>query len=109
VSAPSIGALRQRLTLEAPVRTEGEGGTVTVTWNPVATLSASVIPLSGRELVRADGIGARVTHEIIVRYQEDLAPAMRITAGGRIFDIHAVLDEDGRRRWLKCLCEERVP
>jgi SPP1 family predicted phage head-tail adaptor len=109
VSGPSIGALRQRLTLEAPVRAAGEGGTVTVTWNPLATLSASVIPLSGRELARADGIAARVTHEIIVRYQEDLLPAMRFTAGGRVFDIHAVLDEDGRRRWLKCLCEERVP
>lgn len=109
MSGPSIGALRQRLTLAAPVRTEGEGGTVTVTWESVATLSASVVPQSGRELVRADGIAARVTHEIVVRYQDDLLPAMRFTADERTFDIHAVLDEDGRRRWLKCLCEERVP
>jgi SPP1 family predicted phage head-tail adaptor len=109
MSAPPIGALRRRLTLEAPVRTGEEGGTAVIEWNAVATLSAGVTPLSGREIVRADGIAARLTHRIVVRYSADLAPAMRFTDGASVFEIHAVLDVDGRRRWLECLCEERVP
>jgi hypothetical protein len=34
---------------------------------------------------------------------------MRFTDGASVFEIHAVLDVDGRRRWFECLCEERVP
>jgi SPP1 family predicted phage head-tail adaptor len=109
MSGRSIGALRRRLTLEAPVRTGEEGGTAVIEWSPVATLSASVTPQSGREIVRADGVAARVTQRIVVRYSADLAPAMRFTDEGRVFDIHAVLDVDGRKRWLECLCEERIP
>jgi head-tail adaptor len=26
---------------------------------------------------------------------------------GRVFHILAAIDEDERRRWLRCLCEER--
>jgi SPP1 family predicted phage head-tail adaptor len=109
MSGPSIGALRQRLTLETPVRTGEEGGTAVISWNAIATLSASITPQSGREIVLADGVAARVTHEIVIRYGPGVAPAMRFTAAGRIFEIHAVLDIDERRRWLKCLCEERLP
>jgi SPP1 family predicted phage head-tail adaptor len=109
MSTPSIGTLRRRLTLEAPLRTGEEGGTAAIEWNAVATLSASVTPQSGREIVKADGVAARVTHQIVVRYSTDLSAAMRFTDEGRVFDIHAVLDVDGRRRWLECLCEERGP
>lgn len=109
MSAASIGSLRQRLTLEAPVRTGEEGGTAVIVWNPIGELSASITPLGGREVVRADGVAARVTHEIIIRFRADVVASMRFTAPGRTFEIHAVLNAGARRRWLKCLCEERLP
>lgn len=56
---------------------------------------------------RIDRVEGRVTHEIVVRYRGDVVPEMRLRAGTRIFDIRAVFDPDARRRWLKCLAEER--
>jgi SPP1 family predicted phage head-tail adaptor len=104
-----IGALRRRLTLEAPVRTEGEGGTAAIAWSPVAQVWAAVAPLAGRETVAADAVTGRVTHEVRLRFRDGVRPEMRFAAGSRMFEIRAVLDEDERRRWLVCLCEERVP
>ncbi|HXF53395.1 MAG TPA: phage head closure protein [Hyphomicrobiaceae bacterium] len=109
MSAPPIGALRRRLTLEAPVRTSEEGGAAVIDWSEVAIISAEVVAQSGREIVRADGLTGRLTHEIVIRYRADATPTMRFRDGERVFAIHAVLDVDGRRRWLKCLCEERLP
>ncbi len=104
-----IGTLRHRLTLQAPQRTPEDGGTATIAWSHVTDLFARIRPLAGREIVSADGLAARVTHEVTIRMTENVAPQMRFVFGTRTFDIHAVLDIDGRRRWLRCLCEERLP
>jgi SPP1 family predicted phage head-tail adaptor len=106
MSPVSIGALRERLTLEAPSRAGDGGGGATVTWDPVAELWAAVRPITGDERLRHDAVTARVTHEVWIRHRADVVPAMRFTAGARILHIVAVLDP-GRRDRLQCLCEER--
>jgi SPP1 family predicted phage head-tail adaptor len=108
MTSASIGSLRRRLTLEAPVRTAGGGGAATITWSTVAQVWTAITPAAGREIVRADGLASRVTHEVVIRFRSGVLPEMRFTTGSRTFDIRAVLDEDERRRWLTCLCEERV-
>ena len=109
MKASRIGAMRHRLRLEAPARTLGEGGSATVTWQPVATLWAEVVPLSGREIFQADGLTAVAGFEVWTRYRADLTPEMRFVMGEHALDIRAVRDIEGRRRWLSCLCEERGP
>lgn len=104
-----IGPLRYRATLERPVRTDGEGGTAEITWSSVSGLFAQIVPVTGREIVTADGMAARVTHEVVVRAGMEITPQMRFRESLRVLEIRAVLDLDGRRRWLKCLCEERLP
>lgn len=106
---PRIGALRHRVRLEAPSHLVGEGGVATVTWQPVVTLWAEVLPISGRETVQADGVTAVATLEIRTRYRADITPEMRFVLGDRVLDIRAVRDIEGRRRWLSCVCEERGP
>ena len=107
---PSIGALRERLTLQSPSRTADGGGGAAVTWETVVELWAHVRPISGDERLRHDAVAGRVTHEVWIRHRADVVPAMRITDGGRILDIVAVLDAgsaSGRPDRLQCLCEER--
>lgn len=104
-----IGPLRYRVTLEELVRTAGDGGTAEVTWVGVSGLFARIAPIAGREIVTADGMQARVTHEVIVRAGLEIKPQMRFRETLRVLEIRAVLDLDGRGRWLKCLCEERLP
>ena len=104
-----IGQLRYRVVLQAPQRTEEDGGAATITWRDVAGIFAQIFPVTGREIVTADGTQGRVTHEVVIRAGVGAEPQMRIVEGTRVLHIHAVLDIDGRRRWLKCLCEERLP
>ena len=102
-----IGALRHRLILEAPERTDDNGGGVTQTWSEIATLWASIKPLGGLELFEKDRLTGRLTHEIRIRYRTGVRPEMRFRQTGRVFQILAAIDLDERRRWLRCLCEER--
>ena len=103
-----IGALRDRLTLEAPIRSDDGGGGAVVTWTTIANLWGAVRPITGDERLRADAVTGRVTHQVWIRHRADVTPAMRIRDGARILDIVAVLD-CGRRDRLHCLCEERDP
>lgn len=102
-----IGDLRHRLALEAAARTDdGCGGSIE-TWQEQASLWAAVRPLSGGEREAADQFAGRVTHEVWLRWREGVRPEMRLRFGARTFEIRAVIDVAERRRFLKCLCEER--
>jgi SPP1 family predicted phage head-tail adaptor len=104
-----IGDLRHRVTLEQSVRADDGCGGAIETWEAVAQLWGAVRPLSGFERETADQLAGRVTHEVWVRYRAGVEPEMRFTAnaGARVFEIRAVIDSGERRRFLKCLCEER--
>ena len=102
----NIGTLRERLTLEQPVRTPDGGGGASVVWELVTELWARVRPISGEERLVHDQLAGRLTHEVWVRHRPGVLPAMRFRQGARIYEIVAVLDV-GHRTHLKCLCEER--
>ena len=104
-----IGALRHRVTIERPVRTSDAGGTATIAWTSLGSVFARIEPVAGHEIEIGDGVAGRMTHKVLVRWRDDLLPEMRIVAGPRILEIRAVLDLEGRRRWLQCLCEEKLP
>ncbi|MGD9803802.1 MAG: phage head closure protein [Hyphomicrobiaceae bacterium] len=108
MSAFRIGALRHRIVLESATRTTDGGGGAFLTWLQIAELWASITPANGTETVVADQITGRISHEIIVRYRADIAPAMRFRLGSRIFEIVAVLDIGERHRLLRCLCREEL-
>lgn len=109
MSANPIGSLRHRVGLQRPVRTVGPGGTATIEWQSMGSMFARIEPVNGREVALADGISARVTHRIIIRHRDGVAADMRFVEGGRVFEIRAVLDVEGRGRWVHCSCEERHP
>ncbi|MGD9783892.1 MAG: phage head closure protein [Hyphomicrobiaceae bacterium] len=102
-----IGELRHRLTLEQTARADDGSGGAVETWEAVEELWAAVRPLNGSEREWADQVAGRVTHEIWVRYRSGVKPAMRFRAVARVFEIHAVIDAGERRRFLRCLAEER--
>ena len=102
----NIAAMRERFTLEQPVRTDDGGGGATLTWEPVTDLWAHVRPISGDERLAHDQIAGRLTHQVWIRHRTGVVPAMRFRDGARIYEIVAVLDSP-RRTHLKCLCEER--
>jgi len=102
-----IGALRTRLVLEAATRNGDGGGGASVTWTAVDEVWARVAPATGTESFVLDRIAGKVSHEIVIRYRDDVTLDKRFRAGERIFDIRAAFDPDGRQQWVRCLAEER--
>lgn len=84
------------------------GGGATASWTSIETIWAAVRGRDGLETTSREGLQGRMTHEIWIRWRPDVAPSGRFVTGARTFDITAVLDPDGSRRWLKCLAAERV-
>jgi SPP1 family predicted phage head-tail adaptor len=106
--SPAIGDLIHRFGLEAPVRTPDGAGGATLAWALVADVWGSLTATSGDERLNADRLSGRVTHTIAIRHRPGLTPDYRLTLGARRFTIHAILDRDGRHRFLECRCEEIV-
>lgn len=101
------GDLRTRVTLQTQVRQpDGQGGWQ-VDWTPLAEVWAGIWPRSASEALQHDRVAGTATHDIWLRYRADIKPEMRIVAGARVFGILGVMDVDGRKRWLKCIVEER--
>jgi len=102
-----IGRLRYRLMLEASSRADDGGGGAVSTWEELAELWGAVEAATGKESVAADRVSGQVGYQIIIRYRDDVTPAMRFRRGAEAFHILAALDKDGRRRFLVCQCERR--
>lgn len=103
------GALRRRLTIEEPVRATDDAAAGIVAWHTVGELWAAIIARIGREIVTADAQAARITHEVEMRWRDDLTAAMRLRDGARVYVIHALFDRDPQRRRLVALVEELAP
>lgn len=98
--------MRERVTLQAPVRTADGAGGADVTWNDVATVWASVMALSGRERPAGERMEARRRLQVLIRYRSDVTAAMRLLWQGRALDIRTMYDIDGKRHMLLIDCEE---
>ena len=96
----SIGAMRERLVLEAPQDTPDGAGGFTRVWTGIATLWAGLRPLSAQERVVAEAEDHAVTHRILIRWRDDISTDRRFRDGARIFEIRAVSDPDERGRFL---------
>ena len=75
-----IGSLDRRLVLQAPVETDDGAGGVTRTFDTVATIWASVTPLSGRTDIAADSRGASLRARIVMRFREGVTTRHRLRA-----------------------------
>lgn len=104
---PPIGALRRRLTLEAPNRVADDAGGTMDTWVTVATLWAAIHPRTGSETFAGARVEGRVTHDIWIRPRSDIMPAQRLRLDTRLFNIRAVLRPDEIVNRLRLVCEER--
>jgi len=103
----AAGDLKYRLVLEAPVESADGAGGVTRSYSPVATLWASLIPVADRAEVAAAGLGAIVTHRIVIRVGPEVTTRHRFRLGTRIFRILAVREQDDGN-FLAIHAEERT-
>jgi len=87
-----LGPLRHRVTFESRKTGRDEFGQPLEGWDVVATLWASVDPVSGRELMTAQQTQSEITHRIRCRYRAGIETAQRILFDGRAFDIQSAIN-----------------
>lgn len=102
------GKLRNRVDLQRVTVTTDSHGDQIKTWATLATVWASVEPLSGREFLQASQVASDVTVRIKIRGRSDitLTPKDRVQFGSRVFDIRHVIDWGGRGVETQLLCTE---
>lgn len=110
------GKLRHRVTIErltpledsaGPMR-DAQGETVRA-WLPIATVWASIEPLSVREFIAAAATQSQVTTRITIRYRDGLDAAVRIVHGGKIYNPAGFLpDKDSGIESLTIPCSEGI-
>ena len=103
------GSLRHRIILQSPTGSRDAVGERTTTWTDVATVFASVNPLSVRELLAAGQTQSEVSHRVRLRYSSALAAldaSWRILFGSRVLVIQGVRNIDEQKREFELMCSE---
>lgn len=103
-----IGNLRHRITLQKPVIIKDSIGQEVEEWQEVATVWASVEPLSGKEYFNAQQVNSEISTKVIIRYIESLSSQWVVQFGHRIFNILSVINFEERNIYLQLLCSEKV-
>lgn len=104
--ATTIGALRRRATIEAPVDTPDGAGGLSRVYAPLANVWMELTPRNGEDAFVAQRQEQSITHTARIRWRADVTSQMRFVFGARRLLIRAVHDADERRRFLMCSCEE---
>ncbi|GHB30484.1 phage head closure protein [Salinicola rhizosphaerae] len=104
------GKLRHRVRLESKQLTQNpQTGAMVESWQPVATVWASIEPLSAREFIAAGAEQSSVTTRIVIRYREGVTAQMRAVSRGKTYNIEGVLpDPRSGREYLTLPCSEGV-
>lgn len=98
------GTLNRRVAVQSYTPSRAANGEETKSWSTVATVWASIDPLSGRELLAARDVLAEVSTRIRMRYLSGVTPKMRITHGSSVYRIESVIESQLEGRELELLC-----
>ncbi len=101
-----IGKLRHRLKLQTPAFHKDSSGETLRVWQEHITLWGSVRAFAGQEQTIGEGETPITRYEVLVRYRTDINPEMRFVYQNHVLNIKAVLDKQGRNKYLTCICEE---
>ena len=104
----SIGKMRYKIEVQSPVNTTDTGGGSTRTWSTVSTRWANIIPKSGNESYRQGQVQETLTHEVTIRWLENIGTNYRLKYGNRLFNIKNLKNIDERGRYIVMQCEEGV-
>lgn len=100
------GKLRHRVTIQGQSVGQDSNGNVTIKWLDVATVWASIEPLSAKEFTQSAAVQNRVVARVVIRYRADVLPSMRLvhsplTGPQRLYNIEGVLaDKDSGLEYL---------
>lgn len=113
------GTLDRRITIQRQTETKDSYGSVSIAWTDVATVWASVAPITGKEYLQAAAVQDETTARIVIRWRSGITTGkLRIVAyepeqGGSpttqtLYDVLAILPSEDRKRWIQFMCRTGV-
>ena len=104
------GVYRHHVTIDStPVYVDTDGGVVESPAVAFGARWANIRPLRGSEAYRFNQLQASVDSVIELRtYLDGVTPKMHVTLGARRWEIVAVLQDEGKRRYTDLVCRELV-
>ena len=102
------GRLREVVVLERLTGEENENGEPLDRWAPIATVSAAVEPLNGREFFASARLNAEVTTRIRIRYYDGLTKWDRVAHGDLRYRIESIIDPQSQRKEMVLMCHASV-
>mgnify|MGYP003644067191 CR=1 FL=1 len=100
------GGLRHRITIQSVGTSYDDYGDLSDSWTTLASVWASISPISGTEKDIASELTGVVTHSIRVRYRAGISAQNRIEFGSRVFQIESVRNWDERNIFIEILAKE---
>jgi len=102
------GRLRHRITIQSVGSTLDDYGDLSNSWTTLATVWASITPVSGTEADIASELTGISTHSIKIRYRSGVTSQNRIVFGSRTFQIESIKDwnEYKAGKCLELFCKE---
>lgn len=106
----NIGAMRERVTLQAGAQIADAGGGYVLSWVTKATVWARVKPLSGREVAARGGLEASQMYEVTIRARQDveIIAGDRLVWRSRFHNVRTIKNFDERGAYLTLECESGV-
>jgi len=103
---PSIGDLRERVSIQRVTNTRDTMGGTVESWEALGTVYAQVEPASAGEQYRRNQIQAAADWTVRIRYSNTYLPKDRMTWRGHTFEIVGLKNPDQRRQFLEIACKE---
>lgn len=91
----AAGSLRHRIDIEEYKSVQNQNtGAIEKSWSAYRkSIPASIEPLSVRDKIAADANQSFIEARIVVRFDSDIRPSMRIKHNGQYWRIHGVLPD----------------
>lgn len=102
------GELRYRLVIERRTAVQSSSGDLEDRWVVFASRRAKLTRSLGSEPFGAQQQVGSTTVTFTMRYLDGVTQAMRISSGGKLFDIKSAIDMDGQKRELTVTCVQRA-
>lgn len=103
-----LGDMRERVKIQRETRTDDTGGGASIAWVDIASVWASVAPISSSENLRAMAIALNISHKVTMRWREELGTLdgsrYRLEWRGQPMHINGVFNPDKQRRFLEISC-----
>ena len=102
ISFLQAGSLNRRLSVERRIQNFDALGGIGEGWLPLFDVWAKILPLTSRQQHDGSALVDHTSHNIYLRYRNDIKSGMRFRLLSRIFNIITVRDPDETSRYLHC-------